>query len=170
MVFDGPGLGRPGTDATRENLNSIQEVFMNLSMLILVFLAAVAVAGCVTRIFAEPMDWALMRLINHEMAAAWSRFAKFAVFVASFTGGLRLNELQSLTTFGSGQAPVNWSQGLLEVYKTISGGLTAASYTLLIFFGATLIAYAATQVYDYLKQVGKPGRSEEHRGVPAGRY
>lgn len=141
---------------------------MNALVLVLIFLAAIAVAGCVVAAFSTSIDGVLLRLLSGEMAAAWSKYAKFALFVASFTGGLRLNEIQALAG-GEAQASMKLGQCLMEVYKTIAGTLGGASWTLLIFFGATLAAYLASYLYSSLKaaprqqRVGEP-QSPMHAG------
>jgi hypothetical protein len=148
-------------------------------MLALVFLTAVVVSACVLMTFAMAMDAVLFRLISGEMAKAWSLYAKFAVFVASFVGGLRLQEIQAATVpvvvSGQQQASVNISASkcLVEVFKTIAGALSVASWTLFAFFGAALAAYVVLHVYNSLKSEARQSRGTEqhqHSGAAAGHF
>ncbi|TBR16915.1 hypothetical protein EPO15_18090 [bacterium] len=139
---------------------------MDIAMLVLTFLAAVTLAGGVVLAFAKPIDAVLSRLVPSELADAWSRCAKFAIFVTSFTGGLRLKELGGLVTSGNA-ATIDAPQALLEVMKTATGGLNAASLTLLAFFGGALTVYAGVRVYESVRPgLGHPRGGER---LPAGR-
>lgn len=122
---------------------------MNALTLGLIFLAAIVVSGCVVVAFSRPMDAVLQRVLSGEMAMAWSKYVKFAVLVASFSGGLRLNQIAALA---NPPPPLTINQGLLEIFRTMVGSLEAASWTLLAFFGATLAAYAVMNVYATLKE------------------
>lgn len=139
---------------------------MDIAMLVLTFLATVAVAGGVVLAFSRPIDTVLSRLVPTELADAWSRCAKFAVFVASFTGGLRLKELAGLVAAG-GDTTIRAPQAFMEVMKTVSGGLGAASWALLAFFGGALAVYAACRVYESFRPGLTHARGAER--VPAGR-
>ena len=127
---------------------------MDALILGLVFAAALAVSGCVVLVFSIPVDDVIRCLISGAMAQAWSRYVKFAVFTASFVGGMRLAELSAFvarTQPLGGQPLVSDGQGLLEVYKTISGALGAASATLLVFFAATLAACVVLRAYEHFR-------------------
>lgn len=141
---------------------------MDIVMLTATFLAALGVSGGVVLAFSVPMDATLNRLLSSELAAGWSRAAKFAVFVAAFTGGLRLSELENvlLVRYGGGGQPLRASQGLLEVFKSVSGSLTAASWAVLAFFAGALGVYGATRLYELLKPVAP---RFERPSIPAGR-
>lgn len=140
---------------------------MDIAMLVLTFLAALAVAGGVVLAFSMPIDAVLSKLVPAELAEAWSRCAKFAVFVSSFTGGLRLGELGGLVAAGAGRTAVATPQAFLEVMKTVSGALTAASWAVLAFFGGALAVYAASRMYESLRPGLVPPRGGER--IPAGR-
>ena len=126
---------------------------MDTSSLILAYTAAAVVAGVVTLAFSPAINRVLNKLIPDAVAPAWAQFIKFALFVASFAGGM------PLTTPGrfidrNGPAvtlPVE-GEGLVMVMRSVGGALAAASWTLLIFFGVTLIAYTAGQLWIMLKE------------------
>lgn len=145
---------------------------METAILASVFVAALAVSGFATLAFSVSVDEVLKRLLPAELAAAWSRYVKFALFTASFIGGLRLQELGALVSRGQGDgARLAADQGLVEVYRTIAGSLGAAAWTLLAFFAGTLCVYGAARVYEGLKPsaAARPGDrrpQERHSSLP----
>jgi hypothetical protein len=147
---------------------------MNIAMLIVVFLSAILVSAGVVVAFSVPIDGALSQVLSPEMASPWSRFVKFALFVASLTGGLRLHEITALSALGpsaAGNISVTLSECLIEVFKTVTGCLGMSAWTLLAFFCATLAAYAVVEGYEHYKSESKQARSNErHTGAPTGRY
>lgn len=145
---------------------------MDIATLIVAFLAALAVSGCVVLAFSSAINGVILRLISGEVAAAWARFVKFALFVASFAGGLRLHELETLsglTSFSNGQSQINMGECLLEMYKTIAGGLIAASWALLAFFGTTLCVYAAMRLQGTSRPQEPSRPIERQHGSASGR-
>jgi hypothetical protein len=105
------------------------------------------------------------------MTRGGALFAKFAVFTASFTGGLRLGEIGAIlapkATLG---APASSAAGeaLLEVYKTLAGALGGAAWTLLAFFAAALALHAAARMNESLRTMNarprQNDRTPEHHG------
>ncbi|MDP3543465.1 MAG: hypothetical protein Q8T11_13430 [Elusimicrobiota bacterium] len=125
---------------------------MDTSSLVYSYAAAALVAGVVTLAFSPAINRVLLKLIPDEIAPAWSQFIKFALFVSSFVGGMP-NAAPGRFIDRNGPAvtlPVEGAE-LLMVMKSVSGALTAASWTLLIFFGATLGAYGAMRFWAVLK-------------------
>ena len=126
---------------------------MDTSSLVYSYSAAALVAGAVTLAFSSPINRVLHKLIPDEVAPAWSQFIKFALFVSSFVGGMPVAEPGRFID-RNGPAvtlPVEGAQ-ILMVMKSVSGALTAASWTLLIFFGVTLSAYGAKRFSSALKE------------------
>jgi hypothetical protein len=112
------------------------------------FASAILIAACVVTFFSTSIDEALARVVPVEMTPAWSRYVKFALFVVTFAGGMRLSELAGFMALRTpGGPPLTAGQGLLEVFKSIAGSLIAASGTLLAFFVVTLAVYAAKRFY-----------------------
>ncbi len=139
-------------------------------VLTLVFAAALGIAACAAAAFAGPIDEVLARVLPSELARAWSRFVRFAVFTASFIGGLRLRELGSFIASGvatGGLAPLDAGACLLEVYKTVAGALGAAAWGLFVFFLGSLAAYGALKVYGSFKQEHVPARAPDRHALPA---
>jgi hypothetical protein len=112
------------------------------------FAASLAIAACVVVLFSRSIDEALLRVIPAEMVSSWRLYVKFALFVVTFAGGLRLSELAQLFALRApGAAPLAAEQSLLEVLRSVSGSLIAAASALLAFFAATLVVYASRRVY-----------------------
>lgn len=122
---------------------------MDAMVLAYSFAASIAIAACVLYFFSGSIDEALRRVLPAEMTQAWSRYVKFALFVVTFTGGMRLNELaRFLAARLPAGPPLAAAQSLLEVFKSIAGSLMAASAMLLVIFAATLAIHAARRLYQ----------------------
>jgi hypothetical protein len=134
---------------------------MDTITLALAFVTAAAVSGCVVLAFSKAIDGALSRLMAEEMAGAWSLYVKFAVFVASFTDGLHVKDMS--------QTDFNAHRALGEVFRSMTDSLGAASWCLLIFFGATFAAHIVMGLYAAFKPAPHGRTSERHIGMPAGR-
>lgn len=125
---------------------------MDTSSLVYSYAAAALVAGVVTLAFSPAINRVLHKLIPDEVAPAWSQFIKFALFVSSFVGGLPIAAPGRFID-RNGPAvtlPVEGAE-LLMVMKSVSGALTAGSWTLFIFFSVTLSAYGAQRFWAVLK-------------------
>lgn len=142
---------------------------MNTLVLGLAFATTSVVAGMIVLAFSLAIDEVLLRLTSVELAAAWARYAKFGVFAFTFTGGLRLKELEALAA--SGSVPLEVDQALIEVFKSLSATLSAGAWSLLLFFGCGLAAYGVLRVYENYKTSSPPQRSgDRHSNVPAARF
>lgn len=137
---------------------------MELMTLLLVFATSAGVSGAVVYAFSGPLEGVIGRILQAELAWAWSKYARFALFAASLAGGLRLNELGALT-----QGQLDATRSLLEVFKSAAGCLQSASWTLLAMFGAALAASLGAQAYGQLRGTG-PARTDGERRHAAGRY
>jgi hypothetical protein len=126
---------------------------MDTSSLVFSYAAAAFVAGAVTLAFSATINRVLKKLIPDEVASAWSQFIKFALFVSSFVGGMPVAAPGHFIDRNSPAVtlPIEGAE-LLMVMKSVSGALTAASWTLLLFFGVTLSAYGAKRLMAVLKE------------------
>ena len=135
------------------------------------FAAAITIAAAVVRLFSRPIDEALVRVIPAGMEPAWNRFAKFALFVVTFAGGMRLAEFAALLTMRTPAGPpIAAGQALLEIFKSITGSLVAAAVALLAFFVATLAVDASMNVYRSHRPAERPLVETERRPVGAERH
>jgi hypothetical protein len=137
---------------------------MDTVMLLSVFLSALVISGGVVLIFSALIDGVLRRLITGEMAAAWTLFTKFALFVAALTGGLRLADMGALLSSaqtGAAQSSINSAKVLLEVFKAVLGTLNGAVWMLLLIFGAALTWSLAQTLYASVRPARVIGGAPE---------
>ena len=138
---------------------------MDTSSLVYSYAAAALVAGVVTLAFSPAINRVLNKLIPVEVAPAWSQFIKFALFVSSFVGGMPITAPgRFIDRNGPAVTLPIEGEEILMVMKSVSGALTAASWTLLIFFGVTLGAYGAGRFWAVLKERREAeAKALEHR-------
>jgi hypothetical protein len=71
---------------------------MFLSLLLVTFLVAILACAIVTYLFAKPIQAILDRLVSGELAHAWVRYLKFAIYVTGISGGVRIWDLEKYIT------------------------------------------------------------------------
>lgn len=137
---------------------------MELPIIILAYAASAVVAVLTTAVFAKPIDRVLSRLITGDVASAWALFVKFALFAATFTGGMPANDQGKFVGFTPPVViPPVPGEGTMFVMKSIGASLMSASWFLLVFFGVTLTAGAAARAYGALREK----REKEERKAEA---
>lgn len=144
---------------------------MDSTILAFSFAAAIVIAASVALFFSRPIDEALGRVIPPEMGSAWRQYVKFALFVTTFAGGMRVSELSSFVAVRTAASPpLTAGQGLMEVLKSITGSLTAAAIALLVFFTAALVIDASRRVYQSRRfsRPSPPAPPAEAEGRPVG--
>jgi hypothetical protein len=122
---------------------------MDSMVMAFVFASALAISACVVLVFAASIDRVLVRVIPDEMDQAWGLYVKFALFVATFAGGVRPTDLSQLIghpTPGE-TAAIGAGPAFLEVLKAMVGSLVTASGFLIVFFGGALLAQALIRAY-----------------------
>jgi hypothetical protein len=126
---------------------------MDAPVLMLAYAAAFAVAALLTLGFAGSINRTLRTLIPEELAPAWSLFIKFALFVFAFAGGMPNRDTGAYVGFPTPAValPVQ-GEGLALIMKSIGGALMSGTWTLLVFFSATLTAHMAGRVWVALKE------------------
>jgi len=145
---------------------------MDTTILAFSFAAAIVIAACVVFFFSRPIDEAIARVVPPEMASAWRQYVKFAVFVVTFAGGMRVSELSAfVSTRSTMSPPLTGGQGLMEVLKSVAGSLSAAAIVLLVFFAAALAIDASRRIYQGRRTARpSPAGEEERRPVGADRH
>ena len=125
---------------------------MFLTLLLVTFLISVLVAYIVVRLFTQPIDRILKRIIADEISVAWVKYIRFGLYVVGISSGVRIYELERYITrppVPSGEiitlTPERW---VLEVYRTIISVLQGLAGVLLIFFIVALIAFVITRVVE----------------------
>jgi len=133
---------------------------MFLSLLAVTFLIAVAVCFIVTRFFAAPIDRIMERIVANDIAYAWTKYLKFAIYVVGISGGVRLRYLENFLrppteTFTPPVLTAN--RWVLEIYRTIIESLQSIAWILLIFFVFALIAYVIVRAFEIRAEKSNAG-------------
>ncbi|MBN2372127.1 MAG: hypothetical protein JXO72_16750 [Vicinamibacteria bacterium] len=131
---------------------------MFLALLGVTFLIAVATSVCVVLLFDKPIGQILARLVSAELAGAWQRYLKFAIFVVGVSSGVRVWALEKYITPHAKNAEIvalNANRWTLEVYRTIIESLQGVAWMLLVFFLFALVAYVILRGLELRR--GKPG-------------
>jgi len=68
---------------------------MFLTLLLITFAIATIVSFLVARLFANPIDGILKRIIADDISNAWLKYLKFAIYVVGISKGVRVWELAS---------------------------------------------------------------------------
>ncbi len=123
---------------------------MIITLLIVTFIVAFAVASIVVLIFRKPIDSILTRVLSDGISQAWTRYLVFALYVVGIGGGVRPWEIEKYLTQ---REPYNEvvqltsDRWVLEIYQTIMGTLGATAWLLLVFFIFALVALVIIRVF-----------------------
>jgi hypothetical protein len=131
---------------------------MFILLLVVNFLLAFAVCFIVARIFKNPINKILQRLIADDIYAIWTRYIIFAIYVVGVSGGVRVWDLEKYISPQSDKSTIlelNLDRWVLEIYRTIIGTLQSVAWMLLLFFIFALIAYVIVKGME-LKKQNKP--------------
>jgi uncharacterized protein YggT (Ycf19 family) len=131
---------------------------MFFALLIVTLLVAAFVSWLVARAFDKPILTILERIVGPDMAGAWAKYMKFAIYVVGISGGVRIYELerylpQPETKLPDGgvdagyQLTLTLERWVLEVYRTVIETLQALAWMLLIFFLFALVAYVIVRIW-----------------------
>ena len=140
---------------------------MFFALLIVTLLVSLLVCYLVARAFENPITTILERIVGPEIAGAWAKYMKFAIYVVGVSGGVRIYDLErylpqpeSYTPEGKAipmpsltLTPERW---LLEIYRTVIETLQALAWMLLLFFLFAMIAYVIIRIWGRRKD-GKGG-------------
>ena len=137
---------------------------MDIVLLTLVFLASTAVSACAVLLFSRLIERVFYRLLNEDLAAAWSVYSRFALFVAALVSGLRLEQIEAVVAPGAGaRAPITAGKCLLEVVRAMAGALSGAAWALLVIFGVALAVSWGKTAYGALRPSSRQPRSDDRR-------
>ena len=103
------------------------------------------------KLFANPLESILNRIIDDPISIAWVRYMKFAILEVGVLVGVRIHELEKYITPPQYNdklkiVPLNMERWILEVYRTIIESLQGIAWMLLVFFVAALIAYVVVRL------------------------
>ncbi|WP_423679518.1 MULTISPECIES: hypothetical protein [unclassified Undibacterium] len=126
---------------------------MFLTLLLVTFAVAVAVALLVSRMFTQPIDMILKRIIADAISAAWLKYMKFAILVVGISSGVRIYELEKYIVPArfdkeNKLLELTSERWILEIYRTIIATLQGIAWMLLLFFVCALIAYVVVRVAE----------------------
>ncbi|MEJ2634234.1 MAG: hypothetical protein P8184_02950 [Calditrichia bacterium] len=124
---------------------------MFLTLLFITFVIAALASHIVVVFFDKPVEKILSRIITDEIAFAWHRYIKFAIYVVGISGGVRIWELEKYITPAAKNTPpivLNPERWVLEIYRTIIQTLQSVAWMLLIFFVFALIAYVLVRFFE----------------------
>jgi hypothetical protein len=136
---------------------------MFLTLLLITFVIATIVSFLVARLFANPIDGILKRIIADDISNAWLKYLKFAIYVVGISKGVRVWELERYINPARYDEKdrvltLTLDRWVLEVYRTVIETSQGIAWMLLVFFVFALIAYVIVRVYE-LKQLA-PERSQ----------
>jgi hypothetical protein len=124
---------------------------MVITLLVSTFAVAFAAASIVAFIFHKPIDAILKRVVPADIAYAWTRYLRFAIYVVGIGAGVRVWALEKYLI---AQEPykeiveLTSDRWMLEIYETIIGTLQSAAMVLLVFFVFALLAVVIVQIFE----------------------
>ena len=124
---------------------------MFMTLLVVTFIIAFAVASIVVLFFNKPIQAILQRIIPDEISHAWAKYLKFAIYVVGISGGVRIWELERYISKRHQNEEIlvlTAERWVLEVYRTVIGVLQSAAWLLLLFFIFALLAYVIVRVFE----------------------
>ena len=129
---------------------------MFIILLVVTFLIALLVCFIIARLFHQPIEGILDRLIKDPISDAWLRYLKFAIYVVGISSGVRIWQLERYITSSSTREPekvlvLTTERWILEVYRTVIESLQGIAWMLLVFFLFALIAYVIVRLTEAKK-------------------
>ncbi len=130
---------------------------MFLGLLLITFLLALSVSAAIARMFTDPLDRILKRIIADEISDAWLKYMRFAILVVGVSSGVRIYELEKYITPAtfmkdSQIVQLTFDRWVLEIYRTIIETLQGIAWMLLVFFVFALIAYVIVRLAEMRKK------------------
>ena len=124
---------------------------MFITLLIVTFLIATAVALVVAKWFANPIERILGQIVDREISYAWTMYLRFAVLVVGISSGVRIFQLERYITppYGPEQGEIlslTSERWILEIYRTVIGTLQGIAWVLLVFFVVALLAFVIVRL------------------------
>ena len=136
---------------------------MFLSLLTVTFFISLLVCFIVSYLFSKPVDGILEKIVSTNIAFAWTKYLKFAIFVVGISGGVKIDYLEKfinpITDDFTPPALTN-ERWILEIYRTIIESLQAIAWMLLVFFIFALIAYVIVKAFEMSKNLNRGSHKE----------
>lgn len=127
---------------------------MFMSLLLVTFVIALAVSLAVAKLFANPVNSIINRIVADEISSAWTRYLRFAIMVVGVSSGVRIHQLERYITPMMNNTEqneilaLNSDRWVLEIYRTIIGSLSGIAWMLLVFFIFALIAFVIVRMSE----------------------
>jgi len=125
---------------------------MFIVLLAITFAIALAVSYIVVKMFSDPIDNILKRIISDEISVEWVKYLKFAVYVVGISSGVRIHQLERYITAIRPKDEIialTTDRWVIEIYRTIIGTLGGIAWMLLVFFVFALIAYVIVRAHEF---------------------
>jgi hypothetical protein len=138
-----------------------------ITLLVVTFVIAGAVALAVSRWFASPIQRILAQIVEEEITFAWTMYLRFAILVVGISSGVRIFQLERYITptFGPENAEIlqlNRDRWVLEIYRTVIGTLQGIAWVLLIFFVVALLAFVIVRIGEARSRRGAGAAPAAH--------
>jgi peptidoglycan/LPS O-acetylase OafA/YrhL len=126
---------------------------MFFALLIVTFALALAVSAGLVRLFSNPLERILKRIIVDPIHDAWLKYLKFAIYVVGVSSGVRIHDLEryispSQYAKDAKILELNAERWVLEIYRTVIETLQGVAWLLLVFFVFALMAYVVVRVFE----------------------
>jgi hypothetical protein len=106
--------------------------------------------------FHHAVDKLLRKILDEELAHAWSKFFKFALCATSISSGLSSYTLSTLLT----KEYIDRSLWVIHMYGAFSDALSACIKLIFWFFFASLLLYGVLQALNKPKIRFKPSQKD----------
>jgi hypothetical protein len=126
---------------------------MFYTLLIATFAIALAVSWVTCRMFQNPADRILRRVIQDEIYVSWLTYLKFALYVVGVSSGVRIFQIEryiSAPSYPEGAKilQLTGERWVLEIYRTVIESLQGLAVVLLVFFLAALAAFVIVRIVE----------------------
>lgn len=126
---------------------------MFMTLLLITFVIALAVSLAVAKLFANPVNAIINRIVADDISSAWTRYLRFAIMVVGISSGVRIHQLERYITpmMSKDQNAIlalNSDRWVLEIYRTIIGSLSGIAWMLLVFFIFALLAFVIVRMSE----------------------
>jgi hypothetical protein len=136
---------------------------MFIALLLTTLVVAVLITFFVARAFESPIRAILTRIVGADMAEAWTRYMKFAMYVVGVSGGVRLYALEQYLPqreiispegipIQPPQTPLTAERWMLELFQTAIDTLQALAWLLLFFFLFAMVAFVIIRIWGGRKE------------------
>ena len=124
---------------------------MFMTLLATTFVVAVIVTSIVVFVFDKSIKHILTRIVSDDLAYAWTRYLRFAIYVVGIGGGVQVWSLEKYIVqqdpYGEIVALTS-DRWLLELYNTVIGSLQSSAIVLLVFFVFGLIGVVFVRLFE----------------------